>query len=96
MPSSFQISAGDDYPVRRLPVASFQYAIHDRFLPFQPEGINRIHHIDSRGGSIDADLLDAANAVVKITPDLKRQSAVIQCLETSRTRSSPLPMKTIA
>ena len=66
-----QVAAGNDDPVGDLPAHPFQDAVHDRFLAFEPERIDRVHEVDVEAAG---DLADALHGVVEVADDLDREA----------------------
>jgi hypothetical protein len=72
-----EVPAGHDDPVGHLPAQRLQHAVHDRLLPFQPEGVDAVDQVDAE---FARRLADAPQGVVEVAGDLQGQRAVIQRL----------------
>ncbi len=77
-----EVPAGHDDPVRHAPAARFEYAQHDRLLPFEAERVDAVHEIDAEPvvGRIVRQLSHESETVVEIAVNLKRERAVIERL----------------
>ena len=72
-----EVAAGHDDPVGHLPAQRLQHAVHDRLLPFQPEGVDAVDQVDAE---LAGDLLHALHGVVEVAGDLHGQGAVVERL----------------